>query len=90
MLSKRSYRIINSTVFLAAIPFIFWDLYALNRSHWYFNLQNIIGIKILNLPLEEILFFFIIPQSSLLIWVALKKYNSFKELKKDIAHHFKR
>ncbi len=60
------------------IPIIFfivgtlWDSYAVYRGHWYFQIDNLIGIKIGYLPLEEYLFFLIIPYFILSIYRILK------------------
>lgn len=38
-----------------------WDYYATYRSHWIFPGPGLIGIRIYGLPIEEFLFFLIIP-----------------------------
>jgi len=40
---------------------IIWDYYATYNKHWVFPGPGLIGIKIFNLPLEEFLFFIIMP-----------------------------
>jgi lycopene cyclase domain-containing protein len=77
-------------IFIAAIPFILFDMIAVQRGYWEFNPKFITGIHIGNLPIEEYLFFILIPQSCLLIWVALKRYTSVDILKQDIIQHFKK
>ncbi|MDD5129671.1 MAG: lycopene cyclase domain-containing protein [Candidatus Omnitrophica bacterium] len=49
-----------------------WDIFATWRGHWYFNPQGILGVKIVNLPLEEWLFFVVIPFCCIFTWEALK------------------
>ena len=61
------------------IPLIFfvvgcvWDSFAVARGHWSFNVDNLLGIRIGYLPLEEYLFFLVIPYFILTLYAALKK-----------------
>ena len=60
-----------------AIPFmifIVWDVFAAARGHWSFNEKYISGLRIINLPVEEILFFLIIPFCALFTWEAVKYF----------------
>ena len=58
-------------VFLSAlligIPYLVWDS-LVTGLHWEFNYNYILGITLLNLPLEEILFFFTVPAACLFSW----------------------
>ena len=54
------------------VIFGFWDIFATWRGHWYFNPEGIFGIKIINLPLEEWLFFIVVPFCCIFTWEALK------------------
>lgn len=59
------------------IPFIFfavWDHFAIKRGHWNFALDKIVNIYVINIPIEEILFFIIIPFVSLFTWECIKYY----------------
>ncbi|MCX8009168.1 MAG: lycopene cyclase domain-containing protein, partial [Patescibacteria group bacterium] len=47
--------------------FIVWDMVVTN-VWWRFNDSFILGIKLGNLPLEEVLFFFIVPWGCLVLW----------------------
>jgi len=59
---------------LAVVIIIFgsWDIFSTWRGHWYFNPQGILGVRIVNLPLEEWLFFIVIPFCCIFTWEALK------------------
>jgi len=57
-----------------ALLFICWDAFAISRGHWYFDSQKILGILgPFNIPLEEFLFFFIIPIAGIMTIEAVRK-----------------
>ena len=67
----------NLTALILSIGFVLfifgiWDIFAVWRKHWYFDSNSIWGIYILNLPLEEWLFFIVIPFCCIFTWEALK------------------
>ena len=44
------------------VIFTLWDIYAISQGHWTFDERYVTGIiAIANVPLEEILFFIVIP-----------------------------
>lgn len=55
-------------IFLTAIFFLIWDEIFTQKEFWGFNESYITGIKLGNLPLEEVLFFLIIPFSCIFIY----------------------
>ena len=65
-------------VFLAiaitATLFIIWDVIFTINGVWGFNQEYLIGIEIINLPLEEWLFFICIPYASIFTHYALKYF----------------
>ncbi|MCF7873349.1 MAG: lycopene cyclase domain-containing protein [Candidatus Omnitrophica bacterium] len=56
------------SIFFILIIFGGWDIWATYRGHWYFNSQYIWSPKIFNLPLEEVLFFIVVPFCSIFSW----------------------
>jgi len=53
--------------------FAMWDAYAIASNHWYFDLNQITGIYVgFNIPLDEILFFIVIPICSILTFEAVR------------------
>jgi lycopene cyclase domain-containing protein len=54
--------------------FITWDVWATARGHWSFHPDRVFGITVFNLPLEELLFFVIIPFCGLFTWEVVKYY----------------
>lgn len=90
MLASEGFKLWGKWLFLAAIPFVLWDIWATKVGHWSFNERYLLGIKFFNIPIEELLFFVLIPQNCLLIWVAINKYDSWKQFREDIGKHFGR
>ncbi len=65
-------------VFLAGlvvgIPFLIWDYYFTKAAVWGFNPEYLIGVYIVNLPIEEVLFFIVVPFSCVFIYACVKAY----------------
>ncbi|MBF0596129.1 lycopene cyclase domain-containing protein [Faecalibacter rhinopitheci] len=62
---------------IVAIPFIIWDYYFTKIGVWWFNDTYLLGIRVLNLPIEEILFFICIPFSCTFTYFCLTKFFKF-------------
>ena len=62
--------------------FIIWDVLFTRMGVWGFNDDYLLGIQILNLPLEEYLFFITIPYACVFTYEALKYF-----VKKDLLIH---
>jgi lycopene cyclase domain-containing protein len=58
-------------ILIVAIPFLIWDVWFTNMGVWGFNPAYLLGPKIVNLPFEEVLFFFFIPYASIFTHYAL-------------------
>lgn len=61
------------------VLFIVWDMIVTARGHWSFNPEYITGIKIYNLPVEEVLFFIIIPFCGIFTWECVRYFMRAKE-----------
>jgi len=59
---------------IVAFVFICWDIWFTGRGVWWFNDAYLVGIRIFNLPVEEILFFFCIPFSCVFTYFCLNKF----------------
>jgi lycopene cyclase domain-containing protein len=51
-----------------------WDSMVTVRGDWGFNPMYVLGIRILGLPLEEILFFVVVPYACVFIYEAVRAY----------------
>ncbi len=56
------------------IPFILWDILFTSQGVWGFNPSYLTGFSVGNLPIEEVLFFVVVPFSCTFIYVCLKVY----------------
>ena len=81
--SKIKYLLIS--ILIVGSLFVFWDMFATYRGHWSFNPNYVLGIKILGLPVEEILFFITVPFSCIFAYEGIKYFldesKLFKEMK---------
>lgn len=59
---------------IPALLYIIWDFYFTAKAVWSFNPKYITGIKLYNLPLEEVLFFFIVPYCCVFIYACIRAY----------------
>jgi lycopene cyclase domain-containing protein len=66
------------SLFKAILPiafvFILWDIYFTKNQIWGFTKEYISTIKIINLPLEEVLFFILVPYACLFIYEVVQAY----------------
>jgi hypothetical protein len=53
--------------------FVLWDLYAISRGQWTFDSERVTGVELPGaLPLEEMMFFLVIPLASVLTFEAVR------------------
>ncbi|MEQ8521245.1 MAG: lycopene cyclase domain-containing protein, partial [Vicingaceae bacterium] len=64
--------------------FIPWDIYFTHQGVWWFNDKYISGIKFLLLPLEEWLFFILVPFACIFIYEVLEYFFK-KDVLKSLA-----
>ena len=57
---------------LVMIPFGIWDWYFVKRQYWGFNSDYLTGASLFSLPIEEILFFIVVPYASLFAFYAIR------------------
>lgn len=61
-------------IIIVGLFFILWDIYFAYTDVWGFNDQYLVGFRILKLPVEEWLFFLLIPYSSNFIHYSLEYF----------------
>jgi len=75
-----------AAILITALPWILWDIWATDRGHWSFNQDYILGVKIINLPVEEILFFLVIPFCSLFVWTLVRDFKNLSHFIKQMLN----
>jgi lycopene cyclase domain-containing protein len=56
---------------IVATFFIIWDIIFTNNGVWGFNERYLLNYKFINIPFEEVLFFFCIPYASVFVYFSL-------------------
>lgn len=80
----RNWKYIFPGLFITGLLFLFWDYLFTVYGVWSFNPDYVIGIYILDLPFEEILFFVTVPFACIFIYECLNYYIR-KDLLKRIS-----
>ena len=75
----RKWKEIILAIVLPAVPFLLWDA-LVTGTHWNFNPQYVSGIKLLNLPLEEVLFFITVPFACIFTWEMIVRRAKFSKV----------
>lgn len=60
---------------ISGLFFIVWDIMFTAKGVWSFNPHYVIGLDVVNLPLEEILFFLCVPYACIFIYAVLNAYT---------------
>lgn len=69
----RKPRLVFSAILPVSIFFLAWDAFAIKQEHWTFDPDQTLGIYgPFEVPLEEYLFFFIIPLAAILTLEGVK------------------
>ena len=62
------------TIFPVLTIFMVWDFAAISMSHWTFDSQQILPLKrFFGIPVEEIIFFLVVPLAAILTFEAVRK-----------------
>jgi lycopene cyclase domain-containing protein len=60
---------------IVALTFGAWDVFATWRGHWHFDPAGVWAVRMINLPVEEVLFFVVIPFCCIFTWETLKYFE---------------
>jgi lycopene cyclase domain-containing protein len=69
-----SWKYLFPALLVTAAFFIVWDVWFTQLGVWEFNSRYVLGLFFLDLPLEEWLFFFIVPFASMFIYEVLNYF----------------
>lgn len=63
----------------AGLPFAVWDLLAVRAGHWHFDVSQTLGLELPGeLPLEEGLFFVVVPLASVMTLEAVRSMRGWR------------
>lgn len=62
------------SILIIGTLYVLWDIMAHSRGDWAFNEVYLLGSRLLGIPLEEILFFIVVPYSCLFIYEVLNVF----------------
>lgn len=69
----RRIRRVLLSILPVSVIFLIWDYYAVSQGHWWFDENQVVGIfGPKGVPLEEFLFFIIVPLAALLTIEAVR------------------
>ena len=61
--------------------YLAWDALVTRRGEWSFNPRYVTGVDLFGLPVEEVLFFVVVPYSCLFIYESLPRFHGRRALK---------
>lgn len=62
----RRWRLLLPTILVVVLVFGLWDIVGIVREHWTYDSASMTGVMFGPLPLEELVFFVVIPVAALL------------------------
>ena len=82
---SKKLRLFLLTDSLILVIYLIWDFWAVSKESWFFDSDQILGIMLLGkLPIEEVLFFIIVPLMTVLTYLALTKLTGWGKEKDEI------
>jgi lycopene cyclase domain-containing protein len=74
----RRWRRLLLTLAPTVVIFAGWDLAAIAAGHWTYDERRMTGIRFGPLPLEELLFFIVVPVAAILGFEAVRKVTNWE------------
>lgn len=82
----KNWRRLMMSIVIMMLIFIPWDIAFTVNEIWGFNPDYLCGFELLNLPIEEWLFFVVVPYATVFIYECCKAY--FNDVLKSVAQPF--
>jgi lycopene cyclase domain-containing protein len=61
------------------VVFVVWVLYAIDQGHWDYDGEQTLGVRLPGgIPVEEVLFFLVVPVCAVLTFEAVRKVTGWK------------
>ena len=70
----KSWPFLFPAILFPALVYVAWDIYFTSNGVWRFSRDHIMGLKFINLPVEEVLFFLVVPYCCLFIYECIRTY----------------
>lgn len=80
---NKQWKYIFPALLISGLVFLLWDYVFTITNVWSFNEEYVTGVYLLNLPIEEILFFITVPFACIFIYECLNYY-----VKQDLLKRF--
>jgi len=77
---KRNYVNLLKSIAIVAPLYLFWDFLATWKDTWGFNPKYVLGVYVIDLPIEEVLFFVVTPFATLMIYDFVRQKVKDKEV----------
>jgi len=71
----KRWKFLFPSILLSMMVFIPWDIIFTDTGIWGFNPMYLSGLYFINLPIEEVLFFVVVPYACVFIYDVLKYYH---------------
>jgi len=68
----RYWRSLLKAILIPSVVFWIWDIVATARGHWSFNPDYVLGVQLVNLPVEEYFFFIVVAFVSIFTYEVVK------------------
>jgi lycopene cyclase domain-containing protein len=76
---SRRWRRLALTLAPVALVFVAWDIAAIAAGHWHYDPSQLVGVFLPGrLPLEELLFFLVVPVCAILGFEAVRKVTGWR------------
>jgi lycopene cyclase domain-containing protein len=62
------WRALAISIATIGVPWVVMDIAAHHLGWWYYNTAYVFGLRVFGLPIEEILFFVVVPFACLVVW----------------------
>jgi lycopene cyclase domain-containing protein len=86
----KTWKALFASILIVGIGFIVWDVLFTKYRVWEFNPEFVSGLYLINLPIEEVLFFIVVPYSTVFIYECIHVYfkNYFPDSTTRFIHWF--
>jgi lycopene cyclase domain-containing protein len=75
------YKPLTASILIVGGSYIVWDALVTSRGDWWFNHEYLSGPEVLGLPIEEIMFFIVVPYACIFIYENLVYFVGDKDIK---------